>query len=183
CGVLHTGPGVWFSYMGTGDKITFNTCASVLPVDTRISIYKGDCDKMFCTAGNDDAPYCTGGQSEVGFKTTAGTPYLIYVSTAGAAGADFTLKISCTGASQAGQLYPNPSSEEVFVDVEAGEETMLRWTLYNTQGQIVSGDEAPLTEGTNPVRVDVSELGEGIYTLQLRTESGELGFRRLQVKR
>ncbi|TAE48891.1 MAG: T9SS C-terminal target domain-containing protein [Bacteroidetes bacterium] len=183
CGTMHTGPGVWYSFMGTGQKVTLNTCGNTLPVDTRMSVYKGDCNKMFCALGNDDAPFCSDGGSEVSFKTTKGTPYMIYISTAGSTGADFTLKVSCTGPVKVTPIGPNPIVSVSMFKVNLEEPGEIRWEIYDIHGHVAARSSASGHEGENEVTVEAGKVPEGLYMIRFQTDKGELGTAKVIIKR
>ena len=57
CGTAPQAPGVWYSFLGTGDAVTISTCGSAY--DTRLNVYTGPaCDsaslEASCVGGNDD---------------------------------------------------------------------------------------------------------------------------------
>ncbi|WP_339890249.1 choice-of-anchor J domain-containing protein, partial [uncultured Flavobacterium sp.] len=92
CGTAsNTSPGVWYTFAGNGDVVTFSLCGS--PFDTKIQVLTGSCGTFTCVAGNDNS---CGLQSEVQITTTSGTLYYIYVfgvnnTTSGT----FTLNTTC----------------------------------------------------------------------------------------
>ena len=45
CGASNA-PGVWYSVVGNGERITAETCGSLY--DTRLSIFEGDCAALAC---------------------------------------------------------------------------------------------------------------------------------------
>ncbi|MFC4739854.1 choice-of-anchor L domain-containing protein, partial [Flavobacterium ponti] len=75
CGTAsNTSAGVWYTYAGNGDVVTFSLCGS--PFDTKIQVLTGTCGTFTCVAGNDNS---CGTQSEVQIATTTGVDYYIYV--------------------------------------------------------------------------------------------------------
>jgi gliding motility-associated-like protein len=90
CGTGQGAPGVWYTYVGTGDIATFSLCNSTY--DTKIQVYEGPCGALTCVTGNDDS---CGLQSEVEILSTAGTTYYIYVFGWGSSVGAYTLDITC----------------------------------------------------------------------------------------
>ncbi|WP_415776932.1 choice-of-anchor L domain-containing protein, partial [Flavobacterium gelidilacus] len=92
CGTAsNTSPGVWYSFAGNGDIVTFSLCGSAF--NTKIQVLTGSCGTFTCVAGNDNS---CGLQSEIQVTTTPGTLYYIYVfgvnnTTVGT----FTLNTTC----------------------------------------------------------------------------------------
>jgi hypothetical protein len=83
-------PGVWYSFVGTGQNVQFSLCGSAF--DTRIAVLSGSCAAINCVAINDD--FC-GAQSQVTVSTIVGVTYYIYVTGFGAASGNFTLNVTC----------------------------------------------------------------------------------------
>lgn len=90
-----TAPGVWYTFIGTGEQATVSTCASAAG-DTKINVYTGNCTTPVCVTANDDG--CGGsGLSSVTFSTINGIAYYVLVSEFGqGAGIPFTLSVTCT---------------------------------------------------------------------------------------
>ena len=95
CGTtLGTSPGVWYSFTGNGDNVTFSLCGS--SYNTKIGVFTGSCDGFTCETGEDnDITNCGGNDAEVSILTAIGTEYLIYVTGANGAAGDFTLGVNC----------------------------------------------------------------------------------------
>ncbi|MEN0003635.1 MAG: hypothetical protein AAF798_05815 [Bacteroidota bacterium] len=76
---------VWYRFIGTGDPVTFSTCAS--DYNTYLEIYTGTCDALSFETLNSIGPRCGSGQAEiVDFPTTLGVEYIILLD--GEFGAD-----------------------------------------------------------------------------------------------
>jgi hypothetical protein len=58
-------PGVWFKLVGNGFMVTADVCISSF--DTRMNVYRGDCDNLICVGADDDACDAPNG---VGSKVT-----------------------------------------------------------------------------------------------------------------
>jgi hypothetical protein len=91
CGTsLSSAPGVWYTFAGTGEDVTFSLCGSEF--DTKIGVFTGACGDLTCEAGNDDACEL---QSEIEVSTEVGTNYYIYVTGFGSNAGEFTLSVTC----------------------------------------------------------------------------------------
>ncbi len=90
CGTGEGAPGVWYTYTGTGDIVTFSLCGTTF--DTKIQVYEGACGSLSCVDGNDDS---CGFQSELDILSTVGSTYYIYVFGFGSDTGPFTFNISC----------------------------------------------------------------------------------------
>jgi hypothetical protein len=55
CGEEITAPSVWYSVIGTGFNTSVGLCVGT-DFDTKLSVFKGDCENLECIGGNDD--YC-----------------------------------------------------------------------------------------------------------------------------
>lgn len=71
--------GVWYHFVGTGEKITVSTCGAA-DYDTGLGVYQGSCTTgLTCIAGNDDGESCSGNTSIVSFISTLDQDYFILV--------------------------------------------------------------------------------------------------------
>lgn len=92
-----TAPGVWYTFIGTGQQATVSLCGGSTG-DSKIGIYTGSCNAPVCVAANDDD---CGALSSVSFSTINGFVYNIIVSEFGAGvGIPFTLSLTCTDCAQ-----------------------------------------------------------------------------------
>jgi hypothetical protein len=101
CGAFNdnTAPGVWYTVVGTGKRITASTCdpqPDYDTYDTKISVFCRSCDEPICIDGNDDD--CSDGASPflstVTWCSQAGAEYLILVHGFESEVGDFKLFLS-----------------------------------------------------------------------------------------
>jgi hypothetical protein len=91
-GIPVTSPGVWYTFIGTGEQVTISTCTSAA-ADTRIHVYAGSCNSPVCMGANDDG---CGLLSSLTFTTLNGIVYNVLVSEFGAGnGVPFVLDMTC----------------------------------------------------------------------------------------
>jgi len=108
CGEFNdnTGPGVWYTVVGTGKRITASTCDPQLDYetyDTKISVFCRSCDEPICIDGNDDDESCSTSifLSTVTWCSQKGAEYLILVHGFDSEVGDFQLFLSEEGDGQA----------------------------------------------------------------------------------
>lgn len=65
------------------------------------------------------------------------------------------------------KLYPNPTSERIYVKV--GEEEILKFRLFSTNGSLVQ-EMVPQRQNGNTFLIDVAHLQAGVYTIHILTE-------------
>lgn len=103
-----TSPGVWYSFVGTGDFVQLNTCGGS-NFDTKLSVYEGGCGGLTCVTANDDFFGCGSNlQSQVDFCSEPGVTYHVLVHgsnvVAGSDTGTFTLAYNC---------FPRPVNDDV----------------------------------------------------------------------
>ena len=89
CGGNVTSNGVWYSFQGTGQTVTFSLCGS--SYDTYIHLYSGSCGSLSCLTSSDD--YC-GSASQVTYATVSGTTYYILVNGYNTSNGAFTFAVT-----------------------------------------------------------------------------------------
>ena len=77
--VVVAGPGVWYSFIGSGNHVIVSTCNAVT-FGTKLSIYSGGCvngqddGAPVCIGSNNNADGCSGGSSKVQIGREDGAP-------------------------------------------------------------------------------------------------------------
>lgn len=69
------------------------------------------------------------------------------------------------------QAYPNPASEELFIELETREDLPVTYQLYNALGQAMQTQEQESSKTT--ARWDISQLRPGTYLIEARLENGQ----------
>ncbi|MEZ4684863.1 MAG: dockerin type I domain-containing protein [Bacteroidia bacterium] len=90
CITAPTEPGVWYSFIGNGDRFAISTCTA--DYDTRVSVYTGSCGNLSCLTGNDD--FC-GLQSLTLIRSLPNQFYYVLVHGANGETGNFTLELAC----------------------------------------------------------------------------------------
>lgn len=90
---LSTAPGVWYSFVGTGNGVTFSLCSDNTDFDTKMGVFSGSCGALVCEATNDDE---CGLASEVTLcSTVSAQTYYIYVTGFSTNTGNFELFVAC----------------------------------------------------------------------------------------
>ncbi|MEM7298712.1 MAG: hypothetical protein AAF391_10660, partial [Bacteroidota bacterium] len=98
CGVSIDAPGVWYSFEGNDQYVTFSLCGAT-SYDSKLNIYSGTCAALLCRGGNDDVWGCSGNSSELTIYCLAGTTYYAFVQGYGGDTGTFTLSCTCVDSS------------------------------------------------------------------------------------
>jgi len=64
-------------------------------------------------------------------------------------------------------IYPNPASTNLQVRIESTSADILSYKIYDMPGRELIRGEQPLSPGNNQIIIDVSELPQGNYIIQL----------------
>lgn len=70
------------------------------------------------------------------------------------------------------QLYPNPVQDQLSIRVTLSEPTPMRWQIHALDGRLVSSGETSTQSGSWNKVFDLSSLANGLYLLEIRTNSG-----------
>ena len=71
------------------------------------------------------------------------------------------------------ELFPNPATEEIYLQFEKAVEEDIAVNIYNLQGQLVSRQQI-LAAGNIQNRLDLPDLANGLYKMTLRLADGEI---------
>ncbi|HAD14183.1 MAG TPA: hypothetical protein DCF33_17295 [Saprospirales bacterium] len=86
-------------------------------------------------------------------------------------------KISATVSAEF-SISPNPASNQITVQLQDAQDVPDRIEILDTQGrQVLSQNLDPLTVQS----VNIGSLNQGIYWAQLRTTTGKIGIKQIQV--
>ena len=70
------------------------------------------------------------------------------------------------------EVYPNPASEEIHLQMMVEEKSQLKISLVNLTGQTVYSEEYPAFTGVYQQDISVSTLPSGFYLLKINTLTG-----------
>ena len=77
------------------------------------------------------------------------------------------------------QIYPNPAKGFVTIETNNLNSELKNVSFYNTSGQVVK--QFKIME-TGTIRIDISDLKEGFYIVELKKKSGDCVTDKLIVK-
>jgi hypothetical protein len=64
------------------------------------------------------------------------------------------------------KVYPIPASSEIWVEFESKTNTKITFTLFDSNGRQIMKHSNNTIKGTNKLKLDVSNIAKGTYTLQ-----------------
>jgi len=68
--------------------------------------------------------------------------------------------------------YPNPVADVLNLNFKMASEATVTAEVYSFTGQVVSRESISLSKGANVVKLDVSTLNSGLYTLRMTSAQG-----------
>ncbi len=69
-----------------------------------------------------------------------------------------------------GDIYPNPSRDKIYLDIEMTKPSCVRCGIFNQTGQLVYDRSEDISTGTHRIMLNVQALAEGVYTVQITTQ-------------
>jgi hypothetical protein len=82
---------------------------------------------------------------------------------------------------QSVQLFPNPASGVVTIEMESPSSYAGRLSVVDMRGDIVLGSEVQIGSGGNRIEVDLGSLSAGSYIVKLERDGGTIFWRRVVV--
>ena len=62
-------------------------------------------------------------------------------------------------------IFPNPTSSDVTIQLSSKEDSSVKLSVVNAQGQVMRRFIKPLERGENTIQIDLSEFTSGVYNL------------------
>ncbi|RYY54746.1 MAG: T9SS type A sorting domain-containing protein, partial [Chitinophagaceae bacterium] len=81
-----------------------------------------------------------------------------------------------------GRLYPVPAGENLTMELNSRVACLVKISLTNNSGQVISKSSRLITAGSNQVQVDLHGKAAGVYYIRVEQENGNSQFLRI-VKR
>jgi predicted extracellular nuclease len=79
-----------------------------------------------------------------------------------------------------GKVYPNPAVDKTaFVEITVEKAGVWKLTTFNAQGSLQTSNEVQLSKGVNNVPIEMNNLSQGIYFLNLENSNGEKFVRKV----
>ena len=79
------------------------------------------------------------------------------------------------------QLYPNPATDQISLELSAKEEVAYQAEIYNARGTLVDSRKIQLYQGKNTVVWDIDELPAGFYQILFKSKTGHTPVRFVKV--
>jgi len=79
---------------------------------------------------------------------------------------------------EVGDLYPNPVVESLHLAVKAKQNTFLNWQIVGVDGRLQAAGVYNLHTDGNEIEINVSQLPQGVYILQLIDDNQQQTFRK-----
>ena len=67
-------------------------------------------------------------------------------------------------------IYPNPATTTVQVEINANNDTNATISVLDLSGRIVMKNNLNLVKGFNQQQLDISNLGDGLYQIQVTSD-------------
>ena len=81
-----------------------------------------------------------------------------------------------------GQIYPNPSSEVVYIPVNVNGSEMIDIRLFDITGKLAKTVFSGSMSGNQLLTMSVDDLKSGMYYLELTNDEGEKSVQKLIVE-
>lgn len=81
-----------------------------------------------------------------------------------------------------GNVFPNPSANEMFIQVSSEANLELNFTIYDVAGRMADSRFVNISSGKTQVALQTATLAPGIYTLNIQSEDGSLKISKKLVK-
>jgi hypothetical protein len=79
------------------------------------------------------------------------------------------------------RFYPNPAGNELFISINETSEFEVK--LIDLMGRVVYQQKYPATQGTSTIKLDVTNLAEGMYIYSVATSGNEGTTGKLMIKK
>ncbi len=146
------------SDLNVGDNISISGCVTITCEEETITVNIGDVEYVVDIVTGEIIALGNGGldsESDCYFEDCANTNGVTTNKTRGNKLGNFN-------------IYPNPSSHQIMVDIE--DLGAISWAIYQSNGQLVHQDKlAPRTE---QIIYNITALTTGMYWLEIRTVNG-----------
>jgi len=82
----------------------------------------------------------------------------------------------------AGNIFPNPATGQVNVNIVVEQPMNLNITILNQLGQFVYQSDASVQNGNNKLEINTSDLTNGLYNMIIRDDQGNQLVRKFMKK-
>jgi PKD repeat protein len=81
-----------------------------------------------------------------------------------------------------GNVFPNPSANEMFIQVSSEANLQLNFSIYDVAGRMADSRLVTIPSGKTQVALQTTNLSAGIYTLNIQSTDGSLKISKKLVK-
>ncbi len=81
-----------------------------------------------------------------------------------------------------GNVFPNPSANEMFIQVSSEANLQLNFNIYDVAGRMADSRLVTIPSGKTQVALQTANLSAGIYTLNIQSTDGSLKISKKLVK-
>lgn len=78
-------------------------------------------------------------------------------------------------------LYPNPSQDEISIDANFDVGQQVEYTIISSDGKEVAGATIPIYSGRRNFSINISELSQSAYVLQIKSSVGTKQLRFVKI--
>ncbi len=86
------------------------------------------------------------------------------------------------GVATLSDIYPNPTNDEVFIQINMKEQHDLTLHVTDLMGRLVASKQVSVSEGEQVIATDVSHLDSGMYFIQIVLDNGEGITQKLNIQ-
>jgi hypothetical protein len=70
-------------------------------------------------------------------------------------------------------LYPNPSSNNIYIDLTSEEAGDIQFRIFDMTGKLIQQETVSHNGGSLHYQTSVNDLAKGIYIMRIQTNKGE----------
>jgi hypothetical protein len=70
-------------------------------------------------------------------------------------------------------IYPNPSSDNIYIGVASVKKRNLQVSVYNSLGQLVLNDKANIEKGNTIIPINLEQWSTGVYSIKIIDETSQ----------
>jgi hypothetical protein len=72
------------------------------------------------------------------------------------------------------KLWPNPVHEMVFINILSNSKSQAMIKIFDSKGALVKEQKSTLLQGNNQLGIDMRSLSNGIYSLSVNWNNGQM---------
>jgi len=80
-------------------------------------------------------------------------------------------------------IYPNPTTDHLFIEIDLTEKTNLTYSIYNVNGQILNSYPISAYSGLNKYSINIDNLNTGLYFLNIKSNDNKININQKIIKK